>query len=94
MGLDDKSLDGLRSHDPLYLNEAGDVVYESCEGDGYSVLDGVRRPLHGTLLIVGTTEDGEDCDPKVRLKELKESIDFGTASNGMYFGDTIVRALQ
>jgi hypothetical protein len=91
---DDPAFDDLRKKEAQYLNEAGDVLYESGTGDGYCVYEGIRRPQRGFLLIVGTTEDGEDCEPVVRFKEISESLDFGTARNGMYYGDAIVRAIQ
>ncbi len=92
---DDPALKPLKNSDPIYLNEAGDVIYEGAEGDSYCVLEGVRQPLRGPILIVvGTTEDGDDCEPKVRVKELQEGIDFGTAVSGMYYGDQIVRAVH
>ena len=95
VGLDDPTLDSLRHLDPILLDaDTGDLVYEACDGDAWSVLEGVRRPLHGSLLIVGNTEDGDDCEPKVRLKDVTDTIDFGTAVNGMFTGARIIRAIQ
>ena len=96
VGLDDEELIALKDRDPHYLNENGDVVYEGEKSDHYFVIEGIRRPLHGVSFVVGTTEDGDDCEPSATLTQewLAAHLDFGTASNGMYFGDTIVRAIQ
>ena len=91
---DDPAFSDLRQKEAQYLNEAGDVFYESGTGDGYCILENVRRPQRGFILIVGTTQDGDDCEPVVRFKEIKDGIDFGTARDGMYYGDTLVRGLQ
>lgn len=93
-GLDDPELKTLKNSDPFYLNEDGDVIYEGPDSPHYFVIEGVRRPLHGVSYIVGTTEEGDDSEPQVSLAWLQDHLDFGTASNGLYFGDTIVRALQ
>ena len=95
VGVDDNELDALKTSDPILLNaDTGDVIYQSADSNHYFVIDGVRRPLSGVSLIVGTTQEGDDCEPQTTLDWVRESLDFGTANNGMYFGDTIVRALQ
>lgn len=96
VGLDDEELTALKDRDPVYLNDSGDVIYEGRGSDHYFVIEGVRRPLCGVSYIVGTTIDGEDCEPSedTSLEWLCGHLDFGTASGGMYFGDAIVRAIQ
>ena len=94
-GLDDNELDALKTSDPILLNaDTGDVIYQSSNSNYYFVIDGIRKPLQGPSIIVGTTEDGDDCEPQATLEWVQQNLDFGTANAGMYFGDTIVRALQ
>ena len=94
LGIDDPELETLRNSDPCYLNDDGDVIYEGSESQHYFVIEGIRRPLNGVSVIVGTSEEGDDSEPQVSLAWIQDHLDFGTASNGMYFGDTIVRSLQ
>ena len=74
--------------------DTGDVLFESAQGDGYCIIGDVRRPLKGMICVVGTTVEGDDAEPQVTFKWLAEHSDFGTAEGNMYYGETIVRAIQ
>lgn len=45
---------------------------------GGIIMDGWMQPIVGNVLILGTNEDGESCDAKMTIDELKNQIKFLT----------------
>ncbi len=95
VALEDLPKEIFEGKDAILMDaDTGDVLFESAQGDGYCVIGNIRRPLKGVICVVGTSQEGDDIEPTTTYEWLVGHTDFGTASGGIYYGDTIVRSVQ
>ena len=71
---------GCDLFDVIYIDDKN-VIYTDDEGllkrpENFIAFEGYPQPLAGSLLVLGTTPDGDSCDTSLTIEEVRDKIRF------------------